>query len=94
MFTKSPKPTEELDKAIKALLVRLSEDETDPKIFTAIVDELPKLYKLKEQHAPKRISPDTILLVAGNLLGIIIIVGYEHAHVITSKALSFVLKLK
>lgn len=40
----------------------------------------------------KKLSPDTILVVAGNLVGILLLVGYEHAHVITSKALGFILK--
>jgi hypothetical protein len=38
------------------------------------------------------VSPDTIAVVAGNLLGIILILGYEKADVITTKALGFVLK--
>lgn len=38
------------------------------------------------------ISPDTILIVAGNLAGIILILGYEKMDIITSKALNFVLK--
>ncbi len=41
-----------------------------------------------------KISPDTMLVVGGNLLGILLILGYEKADIITSKAMSFVLKGK
>lgn len=37
----------------------------------------------------KRPSTDTMLIVGANLLGILIIVGYERANVVTSKALGF-----
>ena len=40
----------------------------------------------------KRLSPDTIAVIAGNLLGIILILGYERANVITTKALGFVIR--
>lgn len=39
-------------------------------------------------------SADAILTAATSLVGIAIIVGYEHAHAVTSKALGFVLKPK
>jgi hypothetical protein len=45
----------------------------------------------KERRMP---SPDGMLLVLGNLFGILIIVAYEQKHVMTSKALSFVSKSK
>lgn len=37
----------------------------------------------------KRPSTDTMLIVGANILGILIIVGYERANVVTSKALGF-----
>jgi len=39
-----------------------------------------------------RVSADTKLAVAGNLLGIVLILAYEHAHPIVSKALNFVIR--
>lgn len=46
-----------------------------------------------EPPEPKKtVSPDTILLVAGNLLGILAVLNYERLHVVTSKALGFVMK--
>lgn len=42
----------------------------------------------------KRVSPETLALIAANLTGIIVIIGYERANVIASKALGFVNRLK
>lgn len=39
-----------------------------------------------------KISPDTLLVVGGNLLGILLILNFEKAEIVTSKALNFVLK--
>ena len=39
-----------------------------------------------------KISPDTLLIVGGNLLGILLILNFEKADIVTSKALNFVLK--
>ena len=83
-----------LEKAIDELHVELNSVMGDSEQYSKIADQLVKLYKLREFDAPKRVSPDTLVIVAGNLLGIAMIVGHERAHVVTSKALSFVMKLK
>ena len=38
------------------------------------------------------ITPDTILVVGGNLVGILLILNFEKFDIVRSKALSFVLK--
>jgi hypothetical protein len=45
-----------------------------------------------QEKSKTRVSPDTLLIVGGNLIGIVLILGYEHLHVVTSKALGFVLR--
>jgi len=93
MFTK-PKPEKtRLEQAIDNLLERLVEND-DPEDTAKIVDQLSKLYKMKEFDTPRHVSPDTLLLVIGSLAGIVLIIGYERANVVTSKALAFVLKLR
>jgi hypothetical protein len=81
-----------LDTAIDEALAQLAGIKVDTDEYTKTMDQVTKLYKLKEQTTPKRVSPDAMVLVAGNLLGIVLILGYERAHVVTSKALGFVLK--
>lgn len=95
LLVKKPTPTEPsgLEKAIERLLVQMSETPCESKEYSAITDQLVKLVKLQEETtSKKRISPDTLAMIAGNLAGIALIIGYERAHVVTSKALGFVLK--
>lgn len=39
-----------------------------------------------------KITPDTLLVVGGNLVGILLILNFERMDIIRSKAMSFVLK--
>lgn len=95
MFEKSPDETAAaLDKTIKRLEDDMTAESGDSDEYATMLNRLERLYKLKEKHAPKQVSPDTMLIVAGNLLGILIIVGYEHGHVIVSKAIGFAGRLR
>lgn len=42
----------------------------------------------------QRLNPDTLALVAGNLVGIGLVLGYERGHVMVTKAFNYVLKSK
>jgi hypothetical protein len=64
---------------------------TDPE-FAKMNEQMKVLCASQSLKKEDRISADTKLVVAGNLLGIVLILAYEHAHVITSKALNFVFK--
>lgn len=50
--------------------------------------------KKDEIEKRRRVSPDTLALIAANIVGIVVIIGHERANVIASKALGFVSKLK
>jgi hypothetical protein len=93
-FRKETKPDqlqELIDKHTAELLNNYHDDEE----YAHRVDQLSKLCKLQETQSPKfRVSPDTLALIGANLLGIVIVVAYEHAHVITSKAFSSIIKPK
>lgn len=91
IFRIQTKPTV-LDETIDAALAELKELKTTDPVYKTTLDHVKELYKLKEQTTPKRVSPDTMATVLGNLAGIVLILNYEQAHVVTSKALSFVLK--
>lgn len=90
---KSPEPTG-LEKAIDSLLNEMAALNGDDAEYAKMADQLEKLYKLKAIDKPEKVSPDTLALIAGNLAGIIMIVGYERANVVTSKALGFIRQLR
>lgn len=83
-----------LDEEIGHLFKEMKEINTDSEDYALMVDQLVKLYSLKAQMAKKRVSPDTMAIVAGNLVGILVIVWHERANVVTSKAVNFVMKLR
>lgn len=52
------------------------------------------LHRLKAEERRPPVSRDTMLLVAGNLLGILVIVAYEQRHVMTSKGFTQIIRPK
>lgn len=94
MFGRKPKSeTLKFDNVIDKTLDELLEYDSNSDEFQKNLDYLERLKALTSKDE-KRVSPDTVALILGNLLGIVIIVGYEHAHVVTTKALGFTLKSK
>lgn len=91
---KSSASKSKLDEVIDNVFSEMAGESSDSEEYAKMVDQLTKLYALRDTQNPKRISPDTLAIVLGNLLGIVIIVGHERAHVVTSRALSFIMKLK
>lgn len=85
-----------LEETIESLLHEMSVLDGNSDEYTKMADNLVKLYKLQEEEksSKKQVSPDTVVLVLGNLLGIAMIVGHERAGIVTSKALNFLGKLK
>lgn len=95
MFTpKEPQAPSGLETAIENVLGEMQGYSADSDEYAKMADQLEKLYKLKEIDKPERIKPDTLAIIAGNLAGIILIVGHERANVVSTKALNFLLKLR
>ncbi len=90
----------ELNKAIVRALDELENFSAAEDGYAKITTQLDKLYKMKyykpevifEESKKKPVSFDALVAVGGNLLGIVAILGFERAHVVSSKALGFVLK--
>lgn len=83
-------------KAINQIITEMETVTADSPEFAKMVDQLVTLYKAlppTKEKEPK-VKWDTLVAVAGNLLGIGMILGFERAGVITSKALGFVMKAK
>lgn len=99
MFTKKQSTnTVGVSNAIDELLVEMHEQDKDSDIYAVMVSQLEKLYGLKEidckVDSVSRVSMDTLTIVSGNVLGILMIVGHERANVVTSKALTLLTKLR
>lgn len=96
MFNFDKKPQDvALDEAISDILKEMNGLNADTPEYSAAADQLVKLMKLKKEINPSwRPSPDAIIAAAGSVLSIVLILHYEKLGVITSKALSFVGKMK
>jgi len=82
-----------LEKAIDQVLKEMETVTADSPEFAKMVDRLVTLHKALPEKE-RKVKWDTLITVAGNLAGIVMILSFERAHVVTSKALSFVLKSK
>lgn len=83
-----------LDMAITRLHADMEEFGPESPEYPKMLEYLERLNNVRNSKERRTASPDQILLVAGNLLGILIIVAYEQKHVMASKGLGFVLKSK
>lgn len=97
MFNRKPESVVPLlDEMIANAHLEVQSHEVFTDEYAAGVKALAELYKIKTSVEEKtdRVSKDQLLAVAGNLAGIIAILGYERVHVISSKAIGFVIKAK
>lgn len=72
----------------------LKETTVGTKEFDHLCDQLTKLLIAKNALKREKASTDVLLTVGANLAGIAMILGHERAHVVASKALGFVMKLR
>ena len=87
------KREKELDKEIREVNELMSTWSPDSEEYTAMVENLEVLAKIKaSDQSRNRVSMDTMAIVAGNLAGIVMILGFEKMNVIYSKALGFVIR--
>lgn len=93
MFGPIRRGPDKLDLTIQSLLADMDGELPESAKYGELLTRLERLYALKEK-GKKRVSPDTIWLVAGNLAGILVIVAYEQRHVFVSRAQAFLLKPK
>lgn len=94
MSIRQPDVTPEMKAVIDELLTEMQTHEGHTDEYDTILKRLERLYKLKDADRPKRVSPDVALTVGANLVGILLILQYEQVHVVTSKALGFVMKVR
>jgi len=83
-----------LDEPIGKILTEMNTYGVDSPEYPILIEHLDRLNRMKAEERRNRITPDTLAIVLGNLLGILIIVAYEQKHVMVSKGLGFVIKAK
>lgn len=91
MFRKKSPEVEEIDQVIteviKAMDVKSGDYATHEKMLSTLT-------KLREAKRPWQPCADTVLMTVANVTTALMILKYEKFGVITTKALSFVSKLK
>jgi hypothetical protein len=60
--------------------------------YNQVLNHLKTLTELKNEKSSKSVSPDTWVMAAVSILGVLIIVAYEQKHIFSSKAMSMVSK--
>lgn len=81
-----------LELAVNRAVLRLSAHEIGSEEYLATISSLEKLHKMKEAEKPSSISKDTMLVVAANILGIILIISHERVNVVSTRAIGLLLK--
>lgn len=91
-MNKRSKKQTNLEKEIDNVLEKMATTDKNSDEYNKMARNLELLFNAKSKEKDRRISNDTIAIVAANILGIVLILGYEKANVITSKALGFVIR--
>lgn len=81
-----------LQREINRVHAELQAHEVGSEEYLKTLTAYERLTLLTVHEKTSSVSPDTKAVVIGNLLGILIIVAYENAHVITTRAFGMFLK--
>lgn len=79
---------------LSRLFKQLRRHEPDSDEYAAAVDKIAKLHKLETDEKSSRVSKDTLATIGANLVGIVMILKHEELAIITTKAMSLVMKIK
>lgn len=88
------KKNESLDFLIQALEKEMELTDPTGEDYPKLLEQYEKLTRLRREGAKSSIDPNTVIVAAGNLLGILAMLNFEKLGVITSKALGFIIKPK
>ena len=94
MFSPKEKPRHQrmLESELDRALTRLKTEMPNSEDYTKMLSLVERLHELLDKETPDVVSKNTLLIVGGNLLGIILILKHENLNVITSRAINFVLR--
>jgi len=86
--------TEPIDGQIEAILNEMRTAGVNSDQYSELITKLERLNDIKTKARLDPVSRDTIALIFGNLMGILLIVAYEQKHVMTSKGFSQIIRPK
>lgn len=81
-----------IESELERALVGLKAEMIDSEDYKKTLSTVERLYEMMDNRKPSSVSKDTALVVIANLVGILLIIKHENVNVITSKALSFVMR--
>ena len=90
-FTMKDKRTN-LEKEIDSILLKMKTLDVSSEEYSAAADNLGVLIDAQSKEKEHRASPDTIAVILGGLLQVILMLNFEKTGVISSKALGFIMK--
>lgn len=80
-----------LSEEIDAVIEEMAVEHADTEKYRQMADNLEKLCKAKSYDSQSKAS---VVGAAASILGILLVLNYEKLDVVTSKALSFIVKPK
>ena len=90
----NPKGAKALDLEIERLTIQLGCMSPVDQDYAKIVDNIKVLSEAKSKYDKATVSPDMVLGIAANIIGLLVILNFERTGSITSKAISFLWKVK
>jgi hypothetical protein len=90
-FTRSDVP-ELIDKQRNVVLSEMQKLGVAHEDYPKLMAYLERLSEIKDKERNDPLSKDTVALIFGNLMGILLIVAYEQKHVMTSKGFSQIIR--
>lgn len=95
MFNLTPKKRPTIDTEIEHILTTMKDLTPGTNEYIRAAHNLKLVSEAKERIDSKRICPDNVLAAVTNILGILLIIGHEEVgNMISTKALSFVARLR
>lgn len=81
-----------MDAEIDHILTELSKLAPDSEEYTKAAENLKVLSEARSKKPYQIIEPEAILMAGVNILGIVLILYFERFNVISSRAMSFIIK--
>lgn len=82
------------DSEITRLLKVMSDEDPTSEKYSAALDKLTKVHKMKAEECRDRVRLDTFVSAGASLIGVALILHHEKLGVVTSKAMAILPKAK